>query len=113
MYGIPNCDSCRAARKWLDAQGIEYQFHDVRADGLTAAQIEDWLHDAPGLELINRRSRSWRELDETSRARGDSEPAALLAEYPLLLKRPLLQSGGQLLNGFQQEAWAGFFRAHG
>lgn len=108
LYGIPNCDSCRAARKWLDAQGHRYTFHDVRADGLKKGQVAGWLQRDADLPLVNRRSRTWKELDAATRAQADAGAAAvagLLAAHPLLLKRPLLESPTVLACGFKAPDW--------
>ncbi len=109
VYGIANCDTCRKARKWLDEKGIVHTFHDVRSDGLDALMVKRWSQSIPGPELFNRRSRSWRELADTDRARADSDPEALLLAHPLLLKRPLLEASGGVLQGFRAADWAGFF----
>lgn len=42
LYGINNCDTVRKARKWLEARGIPFRFHDFRKDGLTADQVNTW-----------------------------------------------------------------------
>ncbi len=34
LYGIKNCDTIKKARRWLEANNIDYRFHDYRADGL-------------------------------------------------------------------------------
>jgi len=34
VFGIKNCDTIKKARNWLSDQGIEYQFHDFRTDGI-------------------------------------------------------------------------------
>lgn len=107
VYGIPNCDTCRKARRWLDDQGVEHAFHDVRADGLdskTIARWETWLGDIrAGEVLINRRSTTWRQLGADERQRKDV--AGLLVEHPLLLKRPLLETGNTVTAGFSPERW--------
>ncbi len=43
LYGIKNCDTVKKARKWLEEQGVEYAFHDLREDGLTPQQVARWL----------------------------------------------------------------------
>nr|MBP6384263.1 ArsC family reductase [Aeromonas sp.] len=43
LYGIKNCDTIKKARKWLDEAGIDYRFHDHRADGLDPAALDSWL----------------------------------------------------------------------
>ena len=57
LYGINNCDKVRAARKWLEQHGIEYDFHDVREDGLSASAVQGWLAELGWETLVNRRSR--------------------------------------------------------
>ena len=107
VYGIANCDSCRKARRWLDAHHVEHAFHDVRADGLDAGLVRRWREQVAGTDLVNRRSRSWRELDEAARRQADTDPDRLLAGFPLLLKRPLLETPQGILAGFREAEWTG------
>jgi len=106
LYGIANCDSCRKARKYLDALQVSYRFHDLRADGLEADLIRDWL-DALGSEaLVNRRSTSWRRLTEADRARADGpDLPGLLMQHPTLVKRPLLHGGRTCIAGFDEQGY--------
>lgn len=110
LYGIAACDSCRAARRWLDGHGVAYRFHDLRADGLDHAVLEGWL-DAPGWErLINRRSRTWRELTAAKREGLDrAKAAALMLGQPLLIKRPVLMQGTAVHLGFSAADYARIF----
>ena len=102
VYGIKNCDTCRKALKWLDEQGREYRWHDLRADGLDAATVQDWVAALGTDALVNRRSATWRGLDEARRtaALTDGEAVAVLLEHPTLIKRPLFASGGAIRVGF-------------
>ena len=102
IYGIPNCDKCRAATKWLTAAGVEFSFHDVRADGLDAAQVTAWLDELGSDALLNRRSTTWRQLSEAERS---GDPAGLILQHPTLLKRPLVDTGKGLLVGYDEAAW--------
>ncbi len=43
VYGIPNCDTMKKARKWLDAQGVEYSFHDFKKQGLDKDRLLGWV----------------------------------------------------------------------
>lgn len=101
LYGIPNCDTVRKARRWLDEHGVAYDFHDLRADGLERSQVAAWL-DALGHEqLINRRSSSWRSVPAAEReALDDARAIALVLEQPTLIRRPLLECGGEVHVGF-------------
>ena len=100
LYGIPNCDTCRKARKWLDGKGIAHAFHDFRKDGLARETVEAWTAEL-GLEvLVNRRGTTWRKLSDDEKARLDSAPADLLVENPTLLKRPVIDLRERRLVGF-------------
>lgn len=101
VYGIKNCDTVKKALKWLDAQGIAYTFHDFRANGLSDADVKRWI-DALGWEsLLNRRSTTWRELPDPQKKNLDADTAlTLMVAHPTLIKRPVFEGNGLILNGF-------------
>lgn len=100
LYGLKTCDTCRKAAKALEAAGHEVIFRDVRAEPLDAGTIAQ-LFEAFGEKLVNRASTTWRGLDEAERARA---PEALLADYPALMKRPVLEEGGRRSLGWDRAA---------
>ena len=107
LYGLGNCDTCRAARKWLEARGVAYRFHDFAAQGIDRATVESWLGAHGAGTLINRRSRTWREIPETGRDISSVGAAAsLAAANPKLVKRPVIDLGGRILVGFGDEVRA-------
>lgn len=102
LYVIKNCDTCRQARKALDAKGIPYQVHDLREDGLSAPLLEHILHRVPVMELLNKRSTTWRQLDDAEKADIDANKAReLMLAHPTLLRRPLLDTGDAILVGYR------------
>ncbi|MDR5892196.1 MULTISPECIES: arsenate reductase [Halomonas] len=102
LYGIKNCDTCRKARKAMDGTGIPYQFHDLREDGLSAALLEHILEKVPVVEALNKRSTTWRNLpDEEKQAVDANKARELLLANPTLLKRPLLDTGDEILVGYR------------
>lgn len=109
LYGIKSCDTCRKARKALDAQGTPYRYHDLREDGLEGERLDRFVERA-GLEtLLNTRSTTWRGLDDADRQAAKTDAAqarALLLAQPTLLKRPLLDTGERLLVGFKADDYA-------
>ena len=108
MYGIPNCDTIRKARKWLDAHDIAYQFHDYRKDGLTRKQLELWEKALGWEALLNRRGTTWRKLPEEIRDNINRKSAiSLLLQHPAMIKRPLLEldDGEKLLLGFSEKTY--------
>ena len=103
LYGLPNCDTCRKARKWLDRAGIEYRFVDYRAEPVPAARLEAWARELGGWEkLVNKSSASWRQLDEKQKSAGsDKQWTQLIVAHPALVKRPvLLLEDGSVSVGF-------------
>ena len=102
LYGIKNCDTCKKARKWLDENGIAYQFHDFRIDGLTLAQLNDFTARADWNTLLNRSSTSWRRLSAGQQTDVTPEKALqLMLNTPTLIKRPILDTGNKLIIGFK------------
>lgn len=104
VYGIPNCDNVRRARKWLESKDWPYRFHDFRADGLTAEKVGQWVEAVAVTAILNRRGATWRNLSESERRIDDEDSAiALLARYPLLIKRPVIEFGGNIFVGFHPD----------
>lgn len=100
LYGIKNCDTVKKARKWLEANGVDYQFHDFRADGIDAAAIQGWLNTVGADKLINKRGTTWRKLSAADQARAETDPAGLLAEHEAVIKRPMIVADGYCDCGF-------------
>lgn len=106
LYGIKNCDTVKKARRWLDDRGVNYQFHDLRADGLSAEQVTGWLHEL-GMDLVNQRSTSWKALDEATREQLTAANATpVILAHPTLIKRPLLDTGRERRVGFKPDDYA-------
>lgn len=107
LYGIPNCDTCRKARKYLDAAGASYRFHDLRTDGVTAAMLDRWLASVEWKILLNTRSTTWRSLNDEVKSVADAAQAkALMLEHPTLIKRPVAEDGGTVNVGFSPDQYA-------
>jgi arsenate reductase (glutaredoxin) len=107
VYGIRNCDTMKKAMNWLDENGITYEFIDYKKAGVAAAGLPDWNQRAGWETLLNRRGLMWKKLSEAERADVDEAKALLLmAQYPALIKRPVLDTGKQLLIGFSPENYA-------
>jgi len=104
LYGIKNCDTVKKARLWLDQNGIAYQFHDFRADGLKLAQLNDFATRVDWNTLLNRSSTSWRQLSAAQQSDLTLEKAiALMLNTPTLIKRPILDTGDKLIVGYKPD----------
>ena len=108
LYGIPNCDTVKKARIWLDAAGKAYTFHDYKKEGADPERIAGWIA-AAGLDVVvNRKGTTFRALSDADKARAaDAASApALLAANPSVIKRPIAEHDGGLLVGFKADDWA-------
>jgi arsenate reductase (glutaredoxin) len=104
IFGIKNCDTMKKAFTWLTENGIDYEFVDYKKAGVAAAHLADWSQRAGWEILLNKRGLTWKKLSEEERAAVDAEKALkLMAQYPSLIKRPVLDTGKQLLVGFTPE----------
>lgn len=106
LYGLKNCDICKKAMKALDASGQNYTFVDIRAEADVATLAPEWLKQVEAAKLVNTRSTTWRQLDEAARAKADTDPAALLAANPTLIKRPVIEQGGEVSVGWTPDTRA-------
>lgn len=106
LYGIPNCDTVKKARSWLDARGDAFVFHDYKKEGADPARLAAWA-DAAGWEaLLNRRGTTFRKLPDADKADIDRAKAlALMAAHPSLIKRPIVEHAGGILVGFSGGEW--------
>ena len=111
IFGIKNCDTIKKARRWLDGHGVDYTFHDVRADGLSRAQLESWVQTLGWENLLNRRGTTWRQLPEAVRDNIDKRMAVkLMLEQPAMIKRPVLDLDNTLHLGFSETAYKDLFQ---
>lgn len=107
LYGIPNCDTVKKARGWLDAAGCAYTFHDYKKEGADPERLARWSKAAGWEILLNRRGTTFRALPEADRADiNEAKAIALMAAHPSLIKRPVVERDGGLLVGFDAARWA-------
>ena len=105
LYGLKTCDTCRKARKELDAAGISHGYVDVRADGVAPEKLKAWAAEAGWQTLLNTKSATWRGLPEDDRSGvGEAEAIALMGEHPTLIKRPVIETGSAVLVGWTASA---------
>jgi Spx/MgsR family transcriptional regulator len=111
LYGISNCDTVRKARKWLEARGVAFEFHDFRKQGLGTDKIEHWCNTAGLDKVLNKRGATWRQLPDEVKATTDAAALqALMVEQPTLIKRPVLElDDGRVEVGFKDTDYAALF----
>lgn len=108
LYGIPNCNTVKKARDWLDANNISYQFHDFKKQGIDEATIQGWLTQYPWEKLINRAGLTWRGLDDATKSGiiDNASAIALMQAKTSVIKRPILVKDCKILAlGFDENAY--------
>ena len=112
MYGIKNCDTMKKARAWLDTHGVEYAFHDYKAEGIDRDRLENWCRILGWEVLLNRAGTTFRKLPDADKKVSEARKAiALMLEQPSMIKRPVLDLDGKLLVGFKPELYKSAVRA--
>ena len=106
LYGIPNCDTVKKARIWLERKGVAYAFHDYKKQGADAAQITRWVEAAGWEKVLNRAGTTFRKLADSDKSGLDAaKTVGILAANPSCIKRPIVEHPGGLLVGFKPDEW--------
>jgi arsenate reductase (glutaredoxin) len=106
VYGIPNCDTVKKARNWLDANGIAYVFHDYKKAGADADKLAAWCDSAGWETVLNRAGTTFKKLSDADKVDLTLAKAiALMLSQPSMIKRPVVEHPGGLLVGFRPAEW--------
>ena len=101
LYGIPNCDTVKKARSYLDGRDLGYQFHDYKKAGVTQEHLERWSNSVGWEKLLNKAGTTFKKLPDADKADIDEGKAiALMIANPSMIKRPVVEGGKTLLVGF-------------
>jgi len=110
LYGIHNCDTVKKTQKWLTANNIDYNFHDFRKDGFSESLLAQLFQLIDFNELLNKRSTSYRNLDESIKSNLTKENVfQAMLEQPTLIKRPVLLKDGKITVGFKADNYQAIF----
>ena len=106
LDGIPNCDTMKKARAWLESHRVDYDFHDYKKSGIERAKLESWIRNVGWEVLLNRAGTTFRKLPDAARENlTESKAMQLMLEQPSMIKRPVLERGKTLLVGFSPEKY--------
>jgi Spx/MgsR family transcriptional regulator len=108
LFGIPNCNTVKKARDWLEHNGVAYEFHDFKKNGVNSALLQGWLAQMPWDKLVNRAGMTWRNLSDAEKAAVNDAPSALslMLEKSSVIKRPVLVKDGKIISlGFTEATY--------
>ncbi|WEK38905.1 MAG: ArsC family reductase [Candidatus Brevundimonas colombiensis] len=110
LYGIPNCDTVKKARVWLEQHGVDYVFHDYKKAGADAGRLGQWIDEHGWETVLNRAGTTFKKLPDADKAGIDRDKAiALMLAQPSMIKRPVLDLGDRRLIGFKPEDYEAAF----
>ena len=109
LYGIPNCDTIKKARTWLDKNNVAYTFYDYRKEPISTDKVKKWFKTFPWEKVINKASTTWKELSEEEKAAviDENSAAKLAVAHTTVIKRPVIEdsSGKALTLGFSEKIY--------
>lgn len=111
LFGIPNCNTVKKARTWLDEHHITYTFHDFKKQGLTEEVVRQWLKDVTWETLVNKKGTTWRNLPDNDKQKvTDTDSAiALMLTHTSVIKRPVLLQNNTSHVGFDENVYQHIF----
>lgn len=114
VYGIPNCNTVKKARTWLEDNGVDYVFHNYKKDGITDELVTKFV-EQKGIDVVlNKRGTTYRKLDETTKDQMANIPKAIvvMTENPSMIKRPIVMRDDSVVAvGFDEEHYKVTFSA--
>jgi arsenate reductase len=106
LFGIPNCDTVKKARVYLDGRGVAYHFHDYKKAGIDAVDLKRWAKEVGWEKLLNKAGTTFKKLPDADKTDIDEAKAiALMLANPSMIKRPVVEGGMTLLVGFKAEIY--------
>ncbi len=102
LYGIPNCDTVKKARDWLDSHKIGYEFHNYKTDGIDAARLKSWVKALGWEKVLNKGSATFQALPQSDKdGLTEAKAIKLMVAQPSMIRRPIWDLDGHLFAGFK------------
>jgi arsenate reductase (glutaredoxin) len=102
IYGIPTCNSCKKAIKWLEEQKIPFEWINTREKPPSKTKVQKWIDDIGNKVLRNTSGGSYRNLPKDNLDWSDDKWADEFSKDAMLLKRPLFEVDDQAITtGFR------------
>ena len=109
FFWYPRCGTCQKAKKWLEANNIDFVATDLKEQKPNRSQLEDWFNKSglPLKKFFNTSGQVYKsmELKDKLPSMSQDEQLDLLASDGMLVKRPIVVAGGTVLVGFKEDQW--------
>ncbi len=109
IYGIKTCGSVRNALKFMNDNGIEYEFIDFKKEPVDAAKIKEWLGHTSLDILLNTKGTKYKTLKLKELNLNDTQKIEWMAKENLIIKRPVIEYKGDVIVGFGEERYRNYF----
>lgn len=109
VYGIPNCNTVKKARTWLSDNGLDYEFHDFKKQGITAEKLHEWCAVFGWEKVLNKKGTTWRNLsaEVQGQVKDEATAIAVLLKNTSAIKRPVVEQDGKaVLISFDEEDYS-------
>ena len=99
LYGIPNCDSVKKARLFLNNKNLDYEFVNYKTNPVSKALLSDWMKQKSWEEILNKKGTTFRALtaDEKVSITDASTAQKIILANNSLIKRPVVTKDGQIV----------------
>ncbi len=105
LYGIPNCDTVKKARVYLEKHSIKHDFVDFKKTPPSTEEILFWA-DFFGELPVNKKGQTYRKHAAAYEKLSDRAKLEFICENPSIIKRPILQKNKKVLSfGFDEDVY--------
>ena len=109
LYCYSRCTTCKKAVKWLEENGIDYEYKHIVEETPSKEDIKKYYKESglPLKRFFNTSGNVYKELNlkEKLAEMSEDEQFELLASNGMVLKRPLLVGKDFVLVGFKEAEW--------
>lgn len=106
----PKCGTCQKAAKWLKANNIDCDVRSITEENPTKEELAEWVEESglPIKKFFNTSGKLYKErnLKDVVQTADQDELLSILASDGMLVKRPIIVAGNNILVGFNEEAWS-------
>ena len=105
----PKCSTCQKARKWLEANHLEFTERHIVEENPSYEELKEWYAESglPLKKFFNTSGMLYKEMQLRDKlpTMSEEEQLKLFATNGMLVKRPLIVNGNIILTGFKEAEW--------